>query len=62
MPIDEFDYQPSSEMPHFTANGHHHRKPQVGTIQRSSDCGDLSHIFCVYSLGNIVKGRDEEGM
>lgn len=62
MPIDEFNYYPSSEMPHFIANGHDHRKSKVGTIQRSSDCRDLSHISCVYSSGNIMKEKGEESV
>lgn len=59
MPIDEFNYYPSSEMPYFIANGHDHRKSKVGTIHRSSDCRDIS---CVYSSGNIMKGKGEESV
>ncbi|KAL6092001.1 hypothetical protein STEG23_001326, partial [Scotinomys teguina] len=51
-------YHSSSKKPFSTANGDHHRKPQLDTMQRSVDCGEpsLSGYICVTAPAFMTQG------
>lgn len=55
-------YHPSLKKPPFTENGDHHRNPQLDTIQKSTDHGELNpngKNYIIFSAsmvqGNTIK-------
>ena len=56
--LDKCCYRPSSKEPVFTANGNHHGKPQLDTVQRWADCEEPSTDGYPYISG---KSSEEPG-